>query len=150
MSVRQAAETNRWPMIPAVQFNRSRRSYQPNQVLLVAFVLVAATASPAWAKVLFLVHADGPTANADFALGSRTARPVVANAYKLAGTVDGGRFGRALNLNSNSANCTYDATGIKAIAGALGVNGALTEVLAFPELSRPAFLFSRSHSRVRS
>ena len=98
-------------MIPAVQFNRSRRSYQLNEILLVAFVMVAATASPGWAKVLFLVHADGPTADADFALGSRTARPVVANAYKLAGTVDGGRFGRALNLNSNSANCTYDATG---------------------------------------
>ncbi|MAV38262.1 MAG: hypothetical protein CMJ59_22715 [Planctomycetaceae bacterium] len=79
------------------------------QVVLWALALNVVGVSVARARVLFLVHADGPTANADYARGNGVARPVPANDYKLAGTAEAGRWGRAVNLTNGDANCIYDA-----------------------------------------
>ena len=81
-----------------------------SRVVLLVLILAVKSDSPAWGKVLFLVHADGPTAKADFAIGARTAGPALPDVYKVAGTIAGGRWGRALNLTSGTAHCTYDAT----------------------------------------
>ena len=61
-----------------------------SRVVLLVSLLVMGLDSPAWGKVLFLVHADGSTAKADFALGATAASPVWPDVYKGAGTVAGG------------------------------------------------------------
>lgn len=65
--------------------------------------------STAQAKVLLQAHFDGTTANADYALGGKNARSALPNSYKVAGILDGGRWGRALDVTKASANCTFDA-----------------------------------------
>ena len=85
------------------------RAHVSRVVLLVSLVVMGLD-SPAWGKVLFLVHADGSTAKADFALGATAASPVWPDVYKVAGTVAGGRWGRALDLTSGTSHCAYDAT----------------------------------------
>lgn len=65
--------------------------------------------STAQAKVLFHAHFDGTTANADYALGDKNARSALPNSSQLAGIVDGGRWGRALDATKATANCTFDA-----------------------------------------
>ncbi|MDC0175407.1 hypothetical protein OAJ60_00585 [Planctomycetaceae bacterium] len=85
-----------------------------NRVTLVTFLVltwISVWLTPVHARVLFLVHADGNTADADFARGVSTARPVPTNDYAVVGTRDGGRFGRALDITRSSANCTYAAAG---------------------------------------
>jgi hypothetical protein len=79
------------------------------RVVACVIALNIAAASPASAKVLFHANFDRATANADYGLGQKEARPIPANAYKMAGTVDSGRWGRALNLTNGDANCTFDA-----------------------------------------
>jgi len=67
--------------------------------------------SPVQAKVLLHAHFDGTTAHADFAVGDKNARSSLPRSLKLAGTLDGGRFGRALDAMQATANCTFDAAG---------------------------------------
>jgi hypothetical protein len=91
---------------------RTRSVSDFKRVTRVTICLVAlnfAVVFPASAKVLFHSHFDDATANADYALGQKDARPVPANGYKVAGTVDADRWGRALNLTNGDANCTFDA-----------------------------------------
>lgn len=88
---------------PAISFAAATR------VVACVIALNIAVVSPALAKVLFHAHFDDATANADYALGMKDARPVPANAYKVAGTIDASRWGRALNLTSIDANCTFEA-----------------------------------------
>ena len=61
------------------------------------------------AKVTLHAHFDGTTADADFALGDKKARAAVPNSNKVAGILDGGRWGRALDATKGTANCTFDA-----------------------------------------
>ena len=79
------------------------------QLCIWLIVLQITSASPAQAKVLFHAHFDGATANADYALGKKDARPAITNTYKVAGTADAGRWGRALDVTRSGANCTFDA-----------------------------------------
>lgn len=65
------------------------------------------------AKDLFLLHADGPTVDADFARGDRQARPVPANnvaEYRVAETAPG-RWGRSVDLRPKDTTCVFDAEG---------------------------------------
>lgn len=71
--------------------------------------LFLACTSPSAAKVLFQANFDGSNANAEYALGNPEARAVIAGTYQVAGVVDGGRWGRALDVTQAGANCTYDA-----------------------------------------
>ena len=61
------------------------------------------------AKVMLHAHFDGTTANADYALGDKKARSALPNSNKVAGILDGGRWGRALDATKATANCTFDA-----------------------------------------
>ena len=72
-------------------------------------VLHITCVSPAQAKVLFHAHFDGATADAEYALGTNDARPVIVNTYKVAGTSDAGHWGRALDVTRSGENCTFDA-----------------------------------------
>ena len=64
---------------------------------------------PAQAKVLFHASFDAATADADYALGKNDARPALADTYKVTGTSDAGRWGRALDVSRSGENCTFDA-----------------------------------------
>jgi hypothetical protein len=90
----------------------SRRTSNVSNFTRVTISLVAlniAVVFPAWAEVLVHAHFDDATANADYALGQKDARPAVANTYKVACTTDAGRWGRALDVTRGGANCTFDA-----------------------------------------
>jgi len=98
-----------WLMTESVRTCSTTLPARVIRVVLLVLAMAVGADSPAWGKVLFLVHADGPSANADFALGAKTARPILPDVYKVAGTIAGGRWGRALNLTSGTTHCTYDA-----------------------------------------
>lgn len=85
-------------------------SYGPYGLVLMITLLVS-VASPLRGKDLFLLHADGPTANADYAVGQRDARPVPANSYKVAKTSNDGRWGRSVDLTATDTTCIFDAQG---------------------------------------
>ena len=95
-------------LMSLLQLAPNARAFTRLAWLTISFALNIG-AAPASAKVLFLAHLDGSTANADYALGQREARPVPANAYTLAGTADHGRWGPALDLTHGDANCIFDA-----------------------------------------
>ena len=76
--------------------------------LVFMITVVVSTTSPLRGKDLFLLHADGPTANADYAVGKRDARPVPANSYKVAETSDEGRWGRSVDLTATDTTVTVD------------------------------------------
>ncbi len=65
----------------------------------------------AGAKVLFLAHFDGDSADADFAAGSPTARPVPDRGFEVAATTPKGRFGSGLDITDPNRNCIYEALG---------------------------------------
>ena len=81
------------------------------QAVIIAGVLGFLGGGSASAKVLFLAHYNGPSADADYAAGPKDAGPVPAGGYKVAGTTRSGRWGGALDLTDKSRNCTYKALG---------------------------------------
>jgi hypothetical protein len=86
------------------------RSIRKRPQLFFCLVVLQVTGiSPAQAKVLFHARFDAATADADYALGKKDARSVIADTYKVSGTSDAGRWGRALDLTRSGENCTFDA-----------------------------------------
>ena len=79
-----------------------------NSYLLMLGLFLACT-SHSTAKVLFQANFEGASARAEYALGNPEARAVITGAYQVAGVVDGGRWGRALDVTQAGSNCTYEA-----------------------------------------